>query len=116
VADQLRQKWPKLAAFIDDSETDVLSHLDFPEQHRAKVHSTDEIDKLPVARIGCFSVRSRRAVFPSRPGSRRRRAQRRSRVAAGHRVAALSALERGEHGVTLAQAGRDFCRAVRSGQ
>ena len=37
-------------------------------------------------------------------------------VLLGHRVAALSALERGEHGVTLAQAGRDFCRAVRSGQ
>jgi len=36
VADQLRQKWPKLAAFIDDSETDVLSYLDFPEQHRSK--------------------------------------------------------------------------------
>jgi hypothetical protein len=36
-ADQLRQKWPKLATFIDDSETDVLSHLDFLEQHRAKV-------------------------------------------------------------------------------
>jgi threonine aldolase len=35
VADQLRQKWPKLAAFIDDSDTDVLSYLDFPElQHR----------------------------------------------------------------------------------
>ena len=31
VADQLRQKWPK-----NDSEMDVLSHLDFPEQHRAK--------------------------------------------------------------------------------
>src|SRR5947199_8563008 len=30
VADQLRPKWPKLAAFIDDSETDVLSYLDFP--------------------------------------------------------------------------------------
>ena len=39
VADQLRPKWPKLAAFIDDSETDVLSHLDFPEQHRTKLHS-----------------------------------------------------------------------------
>ena len=39
VADQLRQKWPKLAAFIDDSETDVLSYLDFPEQHRTKLHS-----------------------------------------------------------------------------
>ena len=26
VADQLRPKWPKLAAFIDDSEVDVLAH------------------------------------------------------------------------------------------
>jgi hypothetical protein len=25
VADQLRQKWPRLATFIDDSEADVLS-------------------------------------------------------------------------------------------
>ena len=31
------RKRPKLAAFIDDSETDVLSHLDFPEQHRTKL-------------------------------------------------------------------------------
>src|SRR6476619_6402253 len=46
VADQLRQKWPKLAAFIDDSETDVLSHLDFPEQHRAKIHSTNPLERL----------------------------------------------------------------------
>jgi putative transposase len=45
VADQLRQKWPKLSAFIDDSETDVLSYLDFPEQHRSKLHSTDALDK-----------------------------------------------------------------------
>jgi putative transposase len=46
VADQLRQKWQKLATFIDDSETDVLSHLDFPEQHRAKVHSTNPLERL----------------------------------------------------------------------
>jgi hypothetical protein len=26
VADQLRRKWPKLAAFIDNSETEVLSY------------------------------------------------------------------------------------------
>ena len=45
LADQFRQKWPKLAAFIDDSETEVLSYLDFPEPHRSKLHSTDEIDK-----------------------------------------------------------------------
>ena len=46
VADQLRQKWPKLAAFIHDSETDVLSHLDFPEQHRTKLHSTNPLERL----------------------------------------------------------------------
>ena len=32
---------PKLAAFIDDSETDVLSYLDVPEPHRSKLHSTN---------------------------------------------------------------------------
>src|SRR3954470_10618552 len=51
VADQSRPKWPKLAAFIDDSETDVLSYLDFPEQHRSKLHSTNEIDKNFSARL-----------------------------------------------------------------
>jgi putative transposase len=45
VADQLPQKWPKLAAFIDDSETDVLSHLGFPEQHRSKLHSTNPLER-----------------------------------------------------------------------
>ena len=46
IADHLRQKWPKLAAFIDDSETDVLSYLDFPEQHRSKLHSTNPLERL----------------------------------------------------------------------
>jgi transposase-like protein len=46
MADQLRSKWPKLAAFIDDSETDVLSHLDFPEQDRSKLHSTNPPERL----------------------------------------------------------------------
>jgi transposase-like protein len=46
VADQLREKWPKLAAFIDESETDVLSYLDFPEQHRSKLHSTNPLERL----------------------------------------------------------------------
>jgi transposase-like protein len=35
-----------LAAFIDDSETDVLSYLDFPEQHRSKLHSTNPLERL----------------------------------------------------------------------
>src|ERR1700757_2649598 len=46
LADQLRPKWPKLAAFIDDSETEVLSYLDFPEQHRSKLHSTNPLERL----------------------------------------------------------------------
>ncbi len=45
-ADQLRAKWPKLAAFIDDSEVDVLAHMDFPVQHRVKIHSTNPIERL----------------------------------------------------------------------
>ena len=46
VADQLRGKWPKLAAFIDESEMDVLAHMDFPTQHRAKLHSTNPLERL----------------------------------------------------------------------
>ena len=46
VADQLRGKWPKLGAFIDDSEADVLAHMDFPTQHRTKLHSTNPIERL----------------------------------------------------------------------
>jgi len=46
VADQLRQKWPKLAAFIDDSEADVLSFMDFPEPHRGKIHSANPLERL----------------------------------------------------------------------
>ena len=46
VADQLRVKWPKLAAFIDDSEADVLAHMDFPASHRAKLHSTNPLERL----------------------------------------------------------------------
>ena len=45
-ADQLRGKWPKLGAFIDDSEIDVLAHLNFPVQHRAKIHSTNPIERV----------------------------------------------------------------------
>jgi hypothetical protein len=46
LADQFRQKWPKLAAFIDDSETEVLSYLDFPEPDRSKLHSTNPVERL----------------------------------------------------------------------
>ena len=44
VADQLRPKLPKLAAFLD--EADVLAYMTFPAQHRAKLHSTNPIERL----------------------------------------------------------------------
>jgi transposase-like protein len=46
VADQLRARWPKLAALIDDSEHDVLAYLAFPAQHRTKLHSTNPLERL----------------------------------------------------------------------
>lgn len=37
---------PRLAAFLDDAETDVLAYMSFPTQHRAKLHSTNPIERL----------------------------------------------------------------------
>ena len=37
---------PKLGAFIDESEADVLAHMDFPVQHRTKIHSTNPLERL----------------------------------------------------------------------
>ena len=46
VADQLRPKLPKLAAFLDEAEADVLAYMTFPAAHRAKLHSTNPIERL----------------------------------------------------------------------
>ena len=46
VADQLRPKLPKLAALMDEAETDALAYMTFPAQHRTKLHSTNPIERL----------------------------------------------------------------------
>ena len=46
VADQLRPKLPKLASFMDETETDVLAYMDFPPAHRPKLHSTNPLERL----------------------------------------------------------------------
>lgn len=46
VADQLRPKLPKLAALLDEAETDVLAFMSFPKDHRPKIHSTNPIERL----------------------------------------------------------------------
>ena len=46
MADQLRPKVPKLAALMDAAEEDVLAYMHFPAAHRAKLHSTNPIERL----------------------------------------------------------------------
>ena len=46
VADQIRPKLPKLAGFLDEAETDVLAYMTFPAAHRAKLHSTNPLERL----------------------------------------------------------------------
>jgi transposase-like protein len=46
VADQLRPKVPKLAALMDEAEADVLAFMSFPKEHRAKLHSTNPLERL----------------------------------------------------------------------
>jgi transposase-like protein len=46
VADQLPPKVPKLTALMDEAESDVLAHVTFPQQHRAKLHSTNPLERV----------------------------------------------------------------------
>jgi transposase-like protein len=46
VADQARPRVPKLAALMDEAEADVLAYMNFPAQHRAKLHSTNPLERL----------------------------------------------------------------------
>ena len=46
VADQLRARWPKLGALMDEAEEDVLAYMTFPSQHRVKLHSTNPLERL----------------------------------------------------------------------
>lgn len=46
VADQMRLKLPKLAALMDGAEEDVLAYMTFPVPHRAKLHSTNPVERL----------------------------------------------------------------------
>jgi putative transposase len=46
VADQLRPTLPRLAALMDEAETDVLAYMAFPPAHRAKLHSVNPLERL----------------------------------------------------------------------
>ncbi len=46
VSDQLREKFPKLSAMLDESEPEVLAYMDFPKAHRTQIASTNPLERL----------------------------------------------------------------------
>lgn len=46
VTDQLRDKFPRLAEMMDAAEDEVLTFMDFPKEHRVKIHSTNVLERL----------------------------------------------------------------------
>lgn len=46
VADQLREKFPKLSQLMDEAESDVLAFMSFPKTHRTQIHSTNPLERL----------------------------------------------------------------------
>jgi putative transposase len=46
VADQLRERFPKIGTLMDEAEADVLAHMSFPKAHRLQIHSTNPLERL----------------------------------------------------------------------
>jgi putative transposase len=46
VADQLRDKFPKLSALMDSAEQEVLAFMSFPKAHRTQIHSTNPLERV----------------------------------------------------------------------
>ena len=46
VADQLRSKFPKLAAMLEEAKHDVLAFMDFPKPHRTQIASTNPLERV----------------------------------------------------------------------
>jgi putative transposase len=46
VADQFRDKMPKLAACMDEAENDVLAFMTFPRSHWSQIYSTNPLERL----------------------------------------------------------------------
>jgi len=68
VADQAGPRVPELAGLMDNAEADVLAYMDFPAQHRAKIHSTKPIERLNGEIKRCSDVVG---IFPNKDAVKR---------------------------------------------
>lgn len=46
VADQLREKYPKIVALMGGCENDVLAYMAFPKPHRQQLHSANPLERF----------------------------------------------------------------------
>lgn len=46
MADQLRERFPKIAKLMDEAKDDVLAHMSLPREHRTKIHSSNPLERL----------------------------------------------------------------------
>lgn len=46
VADRPRDRYPRLAALLDDAEADVLAPMSFSKVHRPQLHGTNPLERL----------------------------------------------------------------------
>jgi putative transposase len=46
VAGMLRERFPEAAEVLEDAAEDVLAHMQFPKEHRRRLHSTNTVERL----------------------------------------------------------------------
>ena len=46
VVDGLRPRFPQAAALLEEAAEDILAHRHFPGEHRARLHSTNPLERL----------------------------------------------------------------------
>ena len=75
VVNQMKPSLPKLAAFMDEAEDDVLAYMHFPAAHWVKLHSTNPIglsvicvQKVPLRKAGeinalCHTLRANQLEY-----------------------------------------------------
>jgi putative transposase len=79
VADQLRERFPRIAELMDGAEHEVLAYMDFPKAHWLQIHSTNPLERqnAEIKRrtnvVGIFPQRACRHAARGRDSARAER-------------------------------------------